>query len=81
MFMLMESVGDVVQWAPAAAPTGLAAWFFYFYRQDRKDAREKLRNLMDRYNTLAENLLETVKCNTVAITELTVVVKHLNGAR
>ena len=79
--MLLESVGDVAQWAPSVAPTGLAAWFFYFYRQDRKDAREKLTHLMARYHTLAENLLETVKCNTAAITELTIVVKHLNGQR
>jgi len=81
MFMLIEGAGEAIHWTSPIVSGGLAAWIFYFYRQDRKDARERLKHLMERYHTLAENLLETVKCNTAAITELTVVVKRLNGVK
>ena len=79
MFLLDGATGDALQWTSPALTSGLAAWIFYFYRQDRKDARERLRHLMERYHKISEEFRGIVERNTAAVTELTVVVKRLNG--
>lgn len=79
MLMLTDGVGDVVQWTSPLGTAGIVAWLFHFYRQDRKDARERLIQLMERYHTIAEEFRGIVERNTAAVTELTVLVKRLNG--
>ena len=81
MFLLDGTANDALQWTPSAMATGLAAWIFYFYRQDRKDFRELHKYLMERYHKLAEDFLVAIERNTAAITELTVIVKRINGVK
>ena len=65
MFMLTDGVGEVVQWTSPIGAAGIVAWMFKY--------------LMDRYQRLAEDFRGIVERNTAAITELTVVVRRLNG--
>lgn len=82
MFALNETAGNALQWTSPAVTGALAAWIFYFYRQDRKDAREKLRSLLDRYDRLAESFRGIIENNTAAVTKLTTLVeRHLNEKR
>ena len=81
MIMLQNTIGDAVQWTSPLVTGGLAAWIFFFYRQDRKDAREKHKHLLDRYHSLSEHFRGIIERNTAAITELTVLVKRMNGPR
>jgi len=71
--------GEVAQWTSPVVTGGLAAWIFYFYRQDRKDAREKMRALLDRYDKHLDDFREIVENNTAAITKLTTLVEQYHS--
>ena len=71
--------GEVAQWTSPVITGGLAIWIFHFYRQDRKDARERLRALVDRYDKLAEGFRTIIENNTAAITKLTTLVEQYHS--
>ena len=74
-------ITDAVQWASPFVTGGLAAWIFYFYRQDRKDSRERFAQLVQQYNAITMEFRGIVERNTIAITKLIIVVEHINGKR
>lgn len=67
----------------AAAQLGIAPFLaliiFYWYRQDMKDEMANRDRRLEKEREDKIYLLETLERNTQALTELTILVKKLNG--
>jgi len=78
--------GTVIEAIAAGGSTAVLALFiFLMYRRDRKSSEDKLRQdrmfMEDRLTNILEKDQESREKNTSALTELTILLKSMNGRK
>lgn len=72
MFAFIQAATDAIpNWGATGIGGALAVGMFYFYRQDRKDAEEKMRGVIADFRSLIE-------ANTRAMTSLERAIEERN---